>query len=129
MSTYRVSVSGKTFDVRLLERHGSELRFSVGGTEHTVSLSVVPRERRSRSAGSSGSAGPIVSEVTAPIPGIVSSVKTKPGESVEAGQTLVVIEAMKMENPIKSPRAGIVKAVAVSQGAEVKSGALLISFE
>ena len=129
MSTYRVSVSGKTFDVRVLERRGSELRFAVGGAEHTVSLAALPSGGSSRSAGASPAAGPMASEVTAPIPGIVSSVKAKPGDSVEAGQTLVVIEAMKMENPIKSPRAGIVKAVAVSQGAEVKSGALLISFE
>lgn len=129
MSTYRVSVSGKTFDVRVLERRGSELRFSVGGAEHTVSLSAVPGGGPSRFAGDSATAASTVSEVTAPIPGIVSSVKAKPGDSVEAGQTLVVIEAMKMENPIKSPRAGIVKAVAVSQGAEVKSGALLISFQ
>lgn len=129
MSIYRVSVQGKSFEVTLLARQGTEMRFLIDGTEHSVSFAAVPRRGSTRSIGAQASEGPLVTEVVAPIPGIVSSVKVKPGDKVEVGQTLLVIEAMKMENPIQSPRAGVVKSVAVVQAAEVKAGALLVSFE
>ena len=63
------------------------------------------------------------------MPGIISDVKVSEGEQVVQGQTLAVIEAMKMENPIRSPRDGTIRAVLVSKGSEVLGGATLIEFE
>jgi len=63
--------------------------------------------------------------ITAPIPGKVMSVMAKVGESVSAGQVLLVIEAMKMENNIISPIDGTVKEIAVSNNADVSTGDLL----
>jgi biotin carboxyl carrier protein len=63
--------------------------------------------------------------VTAPMPGRVVRVLEAPGADVAAGQGLVVIEAMKMENELKSPRAGRVREVAVREGQAVEAGALL----
>jgi biotin carboxyl carrier protein len=63
------------------------------------------------------------------MPGIVSDLKVAPGASVQTGDTLLVIEAMKMENPIKSPRSGIIKELHVSKGQEVGSGATLLTFQ
>ena len=63
--------------------------------------------------------------LTAPMPGRVVRVLEAPGADVAAGQGLVVIEAMKMENELKSPRAGRVQEVAVREGQAVESGALL----
>ncbi|MBC8294030.1 MAG: acetyl-CoA carboxylase biotin carboxyl carrier protein subunit [Proteobacteria bacterium] len=70
-------------------------------------------------AGGSGS-------VAAPIPGVVTSVLVKAGDTVAAGQIVLKLEAMKMENDIATPAAGTVKAVHVSQGSEVSSGQLLV---
>ncbi len=64
--------------------------------------------------------------ITAPIPGKVMSVMAKVGESVSAGQVLLVIEAMKMENNIISPIDGTVKEIAVSNNADVSTGDLLV---
>ena len=67
--------------------------------------------------------------ITAPMPGIILSIAVKEGDEVNAGDALLVLEAMKMENEIHAPRAGKVKKVHVSEGAEVQSGAALVDFE
>ena len=67
--------------------------------------------------------------VTAPMPGVVLSVEVAPGASVTRGQTLLVLEAMKMKNDIKADQDGVVASVPVSAGAQVKHGDLLLEFE
>ncbi len=64
--------------------------------------------------------------VKAPIPGLIARVLVEPGARVEAGQTVVVLEAMKMENPIGAPLAGVVREVAVKPGQRVAQGELLV---
>jgi len=65
-------------------------------------------------------------EVHAPMPGLVLQVLVKPGQSVEEGQGLVVLEAMKMENELRAPLSGRVAAVHVAPGDAVGKNALLI---
>jgi biotin carboxyl carrier protein len=65
----------------------------------------------------------------APIPGNIIGVSVKAGQQVNAGQTVLVLEAMKMETPITSPVAGTVKAVNVQVGSSVKQGQVLVEFE
>ena len=63
------------------------------------------------------------------MPGIVASVAVTVGDTVTLGQTVLVLEAMKMENAVVSPRAGKVAAVQVKKGDEVAQGATLVTFE
>jgi pyruvate carboxylase subunit B len=65
-------------------------------------------------------------EVKAPMPGLVLRVLVEPGQRVEAGAGLAVLEAMKMENQIKAPVAGAVVAVRVSAGTAVEKGQVLV---
>lgn len=67
--------------------------------------------------------------VKCPLPGTILSVKVAVGDSIAAGQTLVVLEAMKMENNIDADRAGVVKQILVQQGATVMEGDVLIVIE
>lgn len=67
--------------------------------------------------------------VTAPMPGVVLSVEVGVGSAVTRGQTLLVLEAMKMKNDLKAEFDGIVSRVAVGPGDQVKHGDLLIEFE
>ena len=67
--------------------------------------------------------------VKCPLPGTVLSVKVAAGDTIAAGQTLVVLEAMKMENNIDADRGGVVKQVLVQQGATVMEGDVLIVIE
>jgi acetyl/propionyl-CoA carboxylase alpha subunit len=84
--------------------------------------------RRSR-RGSADAAGPGAGDrpVLAPMPGRVVRVLVGPGDEVAARQPLVVVEAMKMENELRSPRAGTVKEVTVSAGMSVDAGRVLVT--
>jgi acetyl-CoA/propionyl-CoA carboxylase biotin carboxyl carrier protein len=78
-----------------------------------------------------GPVGRVVIEgaVTAPMTGKIVSVKVKKGDTVQAGETLCVLEAMKMENEIISTRAGTVQKISVSEGSTVNEGDTLIILE
>ena len=68
-------------------------------------------------------------KVTCPLPGTVLAVNVKEGDTVAAGQTVIVLEAMKMENNIDAERGGVVKQVLVSAGATVMEGNVLLVIE
>jgi biotin carboxyl carrier protein len=65
----------------------------------------------------------------APMPGLVSAIHVQPGDAIEKGSPLLILEAMKMENVITAPHAATVKTVYVSRGQAVDKGATLIDFE
>jgi acetyl/propionyl-CoA carboxylase alpha subunit len=76
-----------------------------------------------------GAAGGAQSTLTAPMPGTVIKVLAAPGDKVEHRQTLLVLEAMKMETPIVAPYDGTVRAVHVAEGEQVAGGAFLVELE
>ena len=91
--------------------------------------SAVPAERPARRLRRKGSRRSNESaELAAPMQGTIVSVEVAAGDSVSEGQTLAVIEAMKMEQPLKATREGVVSDVLVEAGASVKSGTTLITF-
>jgi biotin carboxyl carrier protein len=76
-----------------------------------------------------GPSGGEQSALTAPMPGTVIKVLAAPGDRVEPRQTLLVLEAMKMETPVVSPYAAVVRAVHVAEGDRVSGGAVLVELE
>lgn len=85
------------------------------------------RAFRDLSAASAGPSGP--APILAPMPGLIVRVNVKTGDKVEAGQGIVVMEAMKMENELRATSAGLVKSVEVSAGTAVEKGAVLVELE
>ena len=70
-----------------------------------------------------------VNDIKAPMPGLVLSVEVEEGQEVSIGDTLLVLEAMKMENVIKSPGDGIIKSIIAKKGTPVEKGEILIELE
>lgn len=100
----------------------------IDGFEYQVeALDERARAIRDLSAASAVAAGP--APLVAPMPGLVVRVSVEPGQTVSAGQGLVVVEAMKMENELRSPAAGTVKSVRVEPGTAVEKGTVLIELE
>ena len=93
----------------------------------TEALDERTRSIRDLSAATAGPTGP--APIIAPMPGLIVRVNVNPGDKVEAGQGLVVMEAMKMENELRATAAGTVRSVEVSPGTAVEKGALLVALE
>jgi propionyl-CoA carboxylase alpha chain len=97
-------------------------RLHVQTTRGTVDFDVVPRFVPPGAAGSDAG-------FVAPMPGVVLDVRCAAGDHVDAGQTLVVLEAMKMEHRMNAPADGVVAEVRVTAGQQVENGAVLLVFE
>jgi len=139
--TYTVTVDGSTLSVDLVETGDHFASLIVDGRSHDIGLERRPGGYRVHgregtvTVGLSEGATPGAlrsgpeegpARLTAPMPGRVVRVLTVEGCEVDAGEGLVVIEAMKMENELKAPRKGQVREVAVQEGQAVDAGALLV---
>ena len=118
---YSVLLQDRSFIVNLV-RQGGALEAWVGGRRH----SIVVADARDRTAkvSAAGASGPL--EVRAQMPGKVIKVLVERGTAVEAGQGLMVVEAMKMQNEIKSSKDGTVSKICVVEGATVSAGEVLM---
>ena len=101
---------------------------SLGGRRYDVeALDERTRAIRQLSGGAAGPKGP--APLVAPMPGLIVRVNVEVGASVQPGQGLVVMEAMKMENELRAVSAGTVKAVRAVPGTAVERGAVLVELE
>lgn len=78
--------------------------------------------------GMSGTTVGKINQIKAPMPGLIIDLKIKDGDAVAAGDPLLILEAMKMENIIKSSASAIVKSVKIKKGDSVEKGQILIEF-
>lgn len=141
MSTYRLRIGEAEYEAEVKSITPDQAHIVVNGTEYVVDLVSIgrpavepsrpaaslpaaatrsgPRPTRSPNEGTAGS-------VRSPMPGLIVRVDVKEGQSVKAGQTLLVMEAMKMENVIPAPHNGTVRKVLVTEGASVSEGDVLV---
>ncbi len=124
-----VKISTQVYRVVVERRQGrGKYTLWVDGYRYdTESLDERTRAIRDLSAASAGPVGP--APILAPMPGLIVRVGVKAGDRVEAGQGVVVMEAMKMENELRATAAGTVRSVEVSPGTAVEKGALLVALE
>lgn len=105
--TYTVKVNNNTYNVLIfneLDALIKEMGFEIGATKK-------------------------VSEIKAPMPGLIIDINIKVGQEIKEFDALIILEAMKMENTLTSPRDGIIKSISVINGETVNKNQLLIEFE
>ncbi|UJR79126.1 biotin/lipoyl-containing protein [Sandaracinus amylolyticus] len=119
-----VRLGTRVHDVIVASAGGDEVQLAAGAARAVAQvLSERARADRKRAGG-----GASAKELRAPMPGRVVRVLCAAGESVTAGQALVVVEAMKMENELRAPGDATIAQVHVSEGASVEGRALLVTF-
>lgn len=101
--TYEILLAGQRFEVHVEDERARALLGSLKGTHEAGEF-----------------------KIRAPMPGLVLDIAKKPGESVERGETVAVLEAMKMENDLTTPHSGIVKEILASKGQTVNQGDVLL---
>jgi biotin carboxyl carrier protein len=114
------------YECRVGVREGGAAEVSVGARAYDVRLT---DPKHLRGAGAAGPQDAGRAQVKAPMPGKVVRVLVETGQAVEAGQALIVVEAMKMQNELKSPKAGTVTELRAATGATVNAGDVLAVIE
>ena len=152
MKKYSLKINGNPYEVKIedINESSTMARVTVNGTKYDVeieggkaaavkkpqvaavpqaatNISVTPQTPIATKPAAPAAASGL--KVTCPLPGTVLSINVKEGDTVAAGQTLLVLEAMKMENNIDAERGGVVKQVLVSAGATVMEGDVLLVIE
>lgn len=118
MKNLKITVNGVVYDVQVEEADGSEQSAA------PTTSKAVPDTAPAKPAAPKATDG---EPVKAPMPGTILDVPVKPGQTVKAGDVLVVLEAMKMENEIKAGRDASVASVEVNKGESVDTGAVLVT--
>ena len=141
MKTYRFKINGNDYEVTVNTVEGDVADVTVNGTPYKVEMENAPA---AASAVQTAPAVPVKQTVapvqavpapaagagkslTSPLPGVIVSVNVNVGDVVKAGQTVAVLEAMKMENDIQAECDGTVTAVKVAKGDSVLEGAVIVT--
>jgi biotin carboxyl carrier protein len=119
---FSIVLGGKSHEVRVTPTPTGALTLQTGHREFTAEVSD-PRAWRGRRHGALEAEGR--QQIVAPMPGKIIRVLVQAGEKVEAGQGLLVVEAMKMQNEIRSPKSGTVERLLVKEGQPVNAGEAL----
>ncbi|NER13699.1 acetyl-CoA carboxylase biotin carboxyl carrier protein subunit [Leptobacterium flavescens] len=129
-SGYHIINNDRSLDVVITESdfHNKNYTIKIGTNSYSVSISDELAQLITEMGLSLGSSKQ-VNTVKAPMPGLIIDVKVAEGDSISENDSLVVMEAMKMENILMAPRDGVVKSVTVNTGETVDKGALLIELE
>lgn len=127
LPVYSLLINNASREVVAEELPGNDFRVIIGGDAMTVRVED-ERWRRLRQAKGLDTAGGELA-LKAPIPGLVVKVLIADGEQVHTGQSLVILEAMKMENDLRAPRAATVGHVKVKPGDRVEQGQVLLTLQ
>jgi biotin carboxyl carrier protein len=121
-NTLSILLDGRSFEFSVAPSPDGKLTLHTGALEFTAEV-IDPRAWSGRRHGNVEAEGR--QQILAPMPGKVVRLLTKAGNRVEAGQGLLVVEAMKMQNEIRSPKSGVVERVVVKEGQPVNAGEVL----
>lgn len=145
MKEYKYKINGNIYNVVINELEDNVAQVEVNGTPYKVEMEKAPKQAPvikpvARPAApqpvaapstpvSKPAAAPRKSGVKSPLPGVILDIKVNVGDAVKKGQTVIILEAMKMENNINADKDGTVTAINVNKGDSVLEGTDLIVIE
>ena len=145
MKEYKYKINGNLYNVVIGDIEENIAHVEVNGTHYTVEMEKKPKAapapkpvvRPAAKPAAAPAAAPVAkpaagggkSGVKSPLPGVILDIKVKEGDKVKKGQTIIILEAMKMENSINADKDGKVTAINVSKGESVLEGTDLVIIE
>lgn len=144
MRHYRLKVGEREFAIDVQELAADRYTVAVGGESYEVKLTddetpsaqgmSIALRAAPLAAVTPAAQKPVAASVgkgalTAPMPGVILEIKVKPGDTVERGQPVAVLDAMKMHNVVASPRAGVIAEVLVAAGQTVDHGEAILKYQ
>jgi len=139
MKSYKLIINGEKYEAQVLEYSGTHAKINVNGNDFMIEIEddnrinipkLALQEKAVPIAPSLSSGIDLKSgEVKAPLPGVIVSIKVKEGDQVKHGQTILVLEAMKMESEISAPVDGRIIRISVKERSLVQEGDLLFTLE
>ena len=144
MKEYKYKINGNPYNVVIGDIEDNIAHVEVNGTHYTVEMEKKPKAApapkpvvrpAAKPAAAAPAAAPVArpaagkSGVKSPLPGVILDIKVKEGDEVKKGQTVIILEAMKMENSINADKDGKVTAINVSKGESVLEGTDLVIIE
>ena len=146
MKEYKYKINGNVYNVVIGDIEENIAHVEVNGTHYTVEMEKKPKAApapkpvvrpAAKPAAAPAAAAPVTkpaaggakSGVKSPLPGVILDIKVNVGDEVKKGQTLIILEAMKMENSINADKDGKIAAINVSKGESVLEGTDLVIIE
>jgi biotin carboxyl carrier protein len=123
-----VRIEGKNYAARILKSENGSLIIAVDGVPISLRL-ITDRDRLLDKMGHSGGSGSQKSELKSPMPGMVLKLLVKAGDSVAKGDSLLILESMKMENVLKAAHNGVVADISAKEGTSVEKNQLLLRYK
>lgn len=129
-NTFHIIRNNQCYTATLISYNAEEklMVVNINGNDYDVSIKD-KQDLLLQKLGINASASKAVQHIKAPMPGLIVSIFVAVGSEVKKGDTLLILEAMKMENAIKSPRDGVLKKIAVEMKQAVEKNQLLLEFE
>ncbi len=124
-SLYSIITNNRSLEA-LIEEHAGEYQVLIGGRRYEGQV-LDERDQllRARAGGQVDQTGEV--SIKAPMPGLIVAVPVEEGQAVKAGQTVVILESMKMQNELKAPRDGTVQRISVAPGQSVEQKKVLVT--
>lgn len=129
-NSFHIIRDNKSYNVEVLGADYKEKSFLIKVNGEKYNFEIKDRfDELLHTLGMDNMASSKVSDLKAPMPGLVLEISAKVGETVKKGDALLILEAMKMENIIKSPTDGMIKSISVGKGDAIEKNQLILNFE
>ena len=126
-NAYLLKLNNKVFQLTAERIDSNSFNVLVGGNNFDITVRTALQEKAYKLLENASTKLSHHTDVKAPMPGLILKIRKNVGEKVEQGESVIILEAMKMENDLKAPSSGVIEKVFISEGSAVEKGAALFS--
>jgi biotin carboxyl carrier protein len=127
--SYLLKLNNEIFELTSENISSDQFKVLVGGNNFDITVRTALQEKAFKLLENSSVQHNHHTDVKAPMPGLILKIKKNVGENVEQGESVIILEAMKMENDLKAPASGLIEKIFVTEGSAVEKGTKLLSID